>query len=384
MLQRLIFERIEQRVLVGTIAFLASMALVGWLAINEGGRMASFEVQYTARSIERGAALFAVNCSECHGPNGLGGAGVAPALNSPHLFGHDYLAVYDRELITLEQERNNPATTAERVTEIDARMQELQNERQNVINQINTVVEAKPGGYDPENPSRLDDLAWAGSLRAFVLTTLIHGRPVSANYWPRQMSAWSQTAGGPLRMDQLEDLTTYILNWDRGDNWTLDDLAAVNQFPIKPVDPSTVVASDVQVIVPGLTDANANPEQLDYAAIDAELANYTGDPQNGQTLYNGALGCAGCHLNAAVAPVTEGTWTRVQELRLQDPANAGLTGEQYLEHSILHPNEYLAPGAPTGGSYPGGVMTPNFASRLSYQDLADLVAYLKTQDQPLP
>ena len=384
MLQRLIFERIEQRVLVGIVAFLAIMALVGWIAINEGGRMVAFEEQYTARSIERGAGLFTLNCTECHGPQGLGNAGVAPALNNPYLFGYDFLAEYDLELVTLGQERNNPETTPERVAEIDARVQQLQNDRQNVINQVNTVVANKPGGYDPEHPSRLDDLQWAGSRRAFILTTLIHGRPVSANYWPRPMSAWSQTAGGPLRMDQLEDIVTYITNWDKGDAWTLEDLAAVNQFPIKPVDPSSVVASDRQVIVPGLTDANANPEQLDFEAIGTELANYTGDPQNGLALYNSGLACAGCHLNAATAPILEGTWTRVQEVRLQDPANAGLTGEQYLEHSILHPNEYLAPGAPTGGAYPGSVMPPYFASRLTYQDLADLIAYLKTQDQPIP
>jgi len=383
MLQRLIFERIEQRILVGTVAFLAIMALVGWIAINEGGRMVAFEEQYTARSIERGAALFNVNCTECHGPQGLGILGRAPALNSPYLFGYDYLGEYDRELVSLEQERNNQATTPERVAEIDARVQELQNNRQNMINQINTVVANIPGGYDSEHPSRLDDLDWAGSRRAFILTTLIHGRPVSANYWPNPMSAWSQTAGGPLRMDQLEDVVTYIMNWDKGDAWTLDDLAAVNQFPVKPVDPATVVASDREVIVPGLTDANANPEQLDFGTIMTELANYTGDPQNGQALYT-SQACAGCHLVEATAPILDGTWTRVQEVRLQDPANAGLTAEEYLVHSILHPNEYIAPGAPTGGNYPSGVMPPYFASRLTYQDLADLISYLETQDQPLP
>ena len=71
-LQRLLVERIDQRILVGILAFLGIIVLVGWIAINEGGRMQAFERQYSARSIERGAALFNTNCSPCHGVNGLG------------------------------------------------------------------------------------------------------------------------------------------------------------------------------------------------------------------------------------------------------------------------------------------------------------------------
>ncbi len=89
-------------------------------------------------------------------------------------------------------------------------------------------------GYNPDNFSRLLNLSWSSSLHNFVFTTLVGGRPVSASYWPRPMSAWSQRANGPLRDDQVEDLTTFILNWDKGDNWTIDDLNAVNQFPKVP------------------------------------------------------------------------------------------------------------------------------------------------------
>ena len=54
-LQRLLVNRIEHRIIVGTVAFLATLVLVGWIAINEGGRMAAFDKEFTARSIERGA-----------------------------------------------------------------------------------------------------------------------------------------------------------------------------------------------------------------------------------------------------------------------------------------------------------------------------------------
>jgi mono/diheme cytochrome c family protein len=376
MLQRLIFERIEQRILVGTLSFLAIMVLVGWIAINEGGRMAAFEQQYLARSVERGASLFAANCTACHGLDGLGGAGAGPALNSPYLFGHDYFADLNRETQTLNSEKINASTTPERVVEIDARLAEIETERAARLSLFSTISNI-PGNYDPEKPSRLSNLGYSGSLRSYILTTLIHGRPNSIQYWNNPMVAWGQTAGGPLRMDQLEDLTNYILNFDKGDAWTVEDALAVRQYPITVVNVA-LAGPPRETIAPADTD----PSTLDLTAIVAEVGNFQGNPQSGQTLYNGALGCAGCHMNAAVAPPTEGTWTRAVDSR--SPAT-GLTAEAYLIHSILYPGEYLAPGAPylTQAEYPN-VMPANFAGRLTYQELADLVAYLETHDEPVP
>ena len=77
-MHRMLIERIENRILVGIIAFVGIMVLVGWVAINENARMASFSRQYDARSIERGAELFAGSCSTCHGTDGLGILGRAP------------------------------------------------------------------------------------------------------------------------------------------------------------------------------------------------------------------------------------------------------------------------------------------------------------------
>ena len=100
-LQRLLIERMENRILVGLTVVLASMVLVGWIAINETGRMASFQQQHLARSIEKGAELFANNCATCHGPDGTGSAR-APGLNNPQLFSHDYLAPLDTQLAAVE------------------------------------------------------------------------------------------------------------------------------------------------------------------------------------------------------------------------------------------------------------------------------------------
>jgi mono/diheme cytochrome c family protein len=360
MLQRLLVERMEHRIIVGTVAFLAIMVLVGWIAINEGARMQAFERQYTGRSIERGAALYATYCATCHMIDGLGAVGRAPALNSPYLFGHDFVAAQRAEMLTLQSELDNQTTppTAERRAEIEARMAELDAEAQQVIQQMQPAINI---GYDPEQPSRLGRLGWGATLNSFIYTTLVHGRPNSISYWPQAMPAWSQTAGGSLRGDQLEDLTAFILNWDKGDDWTIDDLNAVRQFPIYAVDPSTVTVSDEPRI------------GTDVAVIEAELANLTGDPVNGQALYNGAAyGCIGCHGNGAVAPVTEETWQAAQTVRLEDPANAGKTPEGYLIESIVNPNAYVVP------PYPAGVMPQNFGERMTHQDLADILAYLES------
>lgn len=359
-LQRLLVERIEHRLIVGTVAFLLIMVLVGWIAINEGGRMQAFERQYNARSIERGAAIFVTYCAECHG-TGLGISGVAPGLNSPYLFGHDFLAEVDTEIATLTAERDAEGTSDARRAEIDTRLAELDTERQSILTSLQPAIDR---GYNPEAPSRRDSLGWTSTLYSFVYTTLVHGRPTSITYWPRSMPAWSQTAGGSLRDDQLQDLTNFILNWDKGTAWTIEDANAVQQYPIRPVDPATVVASDVETI-----GVNTPTEE-----VVAEVANYVGDPVNGQALYTGALACEGCHANAAVAPLVTDTWTRVQNERLTLPEYAGWTGEAYLAQSITHPNEYIAPG------YGANIMPPNFADRISYQDLADLIAYLRTQE----
>lgn len=367
-LQRLLIEKMEHRIIVGTVAFLATLAIVGWIAINEPGRMAAFTRQYDGRSIERGAALFNANCSTCHGTDGLGVVGRGPALNSPYLFGHNFLADVQLELRTLEIEYNAESTTAERRTEIDARRAELETEQADRIAQMQPALNAQ-GAYDPLEPSRLTNLGWGGTVNSYVYTTLVHGRPNSATYWPQPMAAWSQTAGGPLRNDQLQDLTNYILNWDKGDAWTISDLNRVRQFPRVPVD--------------GAQFANMTPGEptvgRDVGVILTEISTLQADPQNGMSLYTN-LGCAGCHNGAVVGPATEGSWTRAVEVRLADPAVQALlpeqTGEAYLVHAIVLPNEYIVP------NYQAGLMPGTFGDTLTFQQMADLIAYLRSQDQP--
>jgi mono/diheme cytochrome c family protein len=508
-------KRIENRILVGVTSFVAIMVLVGWVAINEGGRMLAFEEQFNARSIERGAALFTTNCITCHGADARGIQGMAPGLNNPQLFGHNFVGEFEDQIDALTKEMANlqaelaagevsgerateintrlgtdsiaaeqyaviaaqaaaqaeaeaaaeaaeaeatPTTgtaaeatpaveptamptevapptettdetsleteveeaveavipteqqalldeqtaledertvlqtelateglSEERINEINTRITEintrlgtdtipfllvaLQGQRDTILNSLGVAVEK---GYDPEHPSRVEQIGWAGSLESFINTTLIHGRPLSGFYWPqgKTMPPWSQLAGGPLRNDQLQDLTNYIMNFDKGDAWTLEDLFAVNQFGILPGAGGGGVEEPVC----------DSPAACDVAAVTTELMALTGDPQNGQTLYNsGILACAGCHIanGGVIAPHLDGTWTRVVEDRLTLPEFAGYTGEQYLVESILLPNNFTVPPY-------AGAMPTNFGTRLDVQMLADLVAFLQSQDGPSP
>jgi hypothetical protein len=125
-------------------------------------------------------------------------------------------------------------------------------------------------------------------------------------------------------------------------------------------------------------DAAERPVGSDVQRILAALDTVYGDPLNGQLLYNGELACAGCHLaEAKVAPPTEGTYTRVLDERLLDPALSDYTPTQYLVESIIDPGHYLVPGYTN-------IMVSNFGDRISLQQLADVLSFLESQDGPSP
>ncbi|MEO1291084.1 MAG: hypothetical protein AAFV93_25395, partial [Chloroflexota bacterium] len=224
--------------------------------------------------------------------------------------------------------------------------------------------------YLTASSNRLSQIAFGGALDGYITTTLIHGRPGSGDVWNGNiMVSWSQRAGGALRDDQIADLVAFILNWDKGSDWVAGDFNAVAQYAIlhSAYDPNAGS---------GVETAGTN--------VDDILAAFpNGDPTRGEGLYNGTeptetgvvVGCSGCHLGGTVGPDTVGTWTRVQNERLALADYADYTAEQYLIEAIVLPESYIAPG------YAGGVMNGNYGEQLTVQDLADIVAYLATQNQ---
>ncbi len=423
LLNRFLIGSFEGRILTGITMFVATMVLVGWVAINEPARMSAFTDMFTGRSTEKGAELFAANCSSCHGTDGRGQLGVAPALNNPHLFGFnpfsdivlDMFKIYD-QIETLNSERDElfaeiaEGATPERIEEITVRIGEidavldaeaedgltaqlevLRAERDEIIAQIEPALGANylPGleallmsptadaqEFDQAfialinaNGTRLGQAQWEGSEDSYIYTTLVHGRPGTANVWGgNQMAAWSQAAGGPLRDDQLRDLTNYIVNWDT--EWTTEDLLRVKQFSRRKADAAMVGSGEAE-----------NPAIGDNVDdIITMLADVEGDAARGEQIYTGAertqlrqiLGCSGCHAGGAQAPATDSTWERVNNERLTLPDFADYTAEQYIVESIVHPNNYIAPG------YQSGVMPQTYGDQLSAQDMADIIAYLRS------
>lgn len=100
-----------------------------------------------------------------------------------------------------------------------------------------------------------------------------------------------------------------------------------------------------------------------------------GDAARGERLFREGVGgappCSACHLTAVGAPgfslapnlggIAERAAGRIE----------GMTAQQYIEDSILHPTDLVIPGYHVS-------MFTDYADFLSPQDLADLVAYLLT------
>lgn len=99
----------------------------------------------------------------------------------------------------------------------------------------------------------------------------------------------------------------------------------------------------------------------------------TGNAEHGATLFaqqvNGAPSCSSCHVvegsDGLVAPSLAGVAS------VATSRQEGYTAEAYLLNSIINPSDYLVSGYTN-------LMYTEYRSKLSMQDLADLVAYLLT------
>ncbi len=139
------------QIALGAIATVALVGVLGFVAVGEQARMASFTAAYQARQIEAGAQLFEDNCRSCHGPQGKGIEGVAPAINASDLF----------------------------------------------------------------NGQRLQAIGFAGTVQDYIRATIASGRPkpTAGTNYPQRMPTWAQSNGGPIRDDQIDALVAYIMNW---------------------------------------------------------------------------------------------------------------------------------------------------------------------------
>jgi len=139
------------QIALGTLTVLATLIVLAIVGVGEPKRMAEFTTSYNARQIETGGLIFENNCRSCHGPQGKGIEGVAPAINAADLF----------------------------------------------------------------NGNRLKAIGYAGAVEDYVRATISSGRPVPSQgtSYPQRMPTWAQRFGGPLRDDQIDSLVAYVMNW---------------------------------------------------------------------------------------------------------------------------------------------------------------------------
>jgi mono/diheme cytochrome c family protein len=242
--------------------------------------MTDFEAGYKGRSIEAGAALYDVNCKGCHGAKGEGVEGVAPALNVRDLF----------------------------------------------------------------DGTRAKEIGWPGTTRDFIYSTISGGRPrASAAFsaYPQRMPTWSQEFGGPMRVDQVRNITDFIMNWEQ---------AALASQPAATATPNpNAVGTDLAVELP------------------------EGDAARGENLFNGqegAYGCGGCHSvdgSAKVGPSLLGLATTAATRK------DGYDAAKYIHESIVSPDTFIVEGFTSPS-----LMPKTFGTTMTKQDLADILAYLLT------
>ncbi|MCL4265533.1 MAG: c-type cytochrome [Anaerolineae bacterium] len=288
----------QVKVVIGTVAFMLTMVVLGYAALREPTRLEDFAGAAHGRSVEQGAYLYINNCATCHGLDGTATSGLEngcrDANGDPNCLG---LPLNNYFLLC-----GNP-------------------------------------------PRRSIDLGWQGTTENLIKRTVAAGRGAI-------MPAWSNDFGGPMRPDQVQNVTNYVLNWGS------EELCAEEPvtFPWPEFGPGA--AAEFQA----LTD----PVEI-----------VAGDPELGAQAYL-SNGCNACHgipdgdVAATVGPSLTDVATNGAE-RIE-----GYSAQDYIYESILEPNAFISPECPNGACTSPSLMPGTFALTLSRnpQDMANLLAYL--------
>lgn len=273
------------KILLGIVAVGIAVVLLLFIGVFEENRMAAQSENWNGRSIEKGAEIFANNCSTCHGIDGRGGAG--PALHSKYFF-----------------------------------------------------------------TQRLEDVGFTGTLEDYVKLTVAAGRPSksASSQWSVVMATWGSEYGGPLRADQVQQVTNYVLNWEE------DALAQTDEEdPWIPFQDTPSKAGD------GSSDQAAASTEGEPAAAREPSAIFV------------ELGCAGCHVLDQPQTDTNRGLIGPNMGNLADHAGTrveGLNASDYVHQSIMDPNAYVVDG------YQANIMPQGLADRMTQEELDNLVAWL--------
>lgn len=148
----------QVKIVIGTVAFMLTMIIMGFAALREPARMERFSMAYEGRLIEQGAEIYKNNCANCHGVEGKAEMCIDPA-------------------------------SGEQIACAGVPLQ---------------IPELLCG----DTPVRLEARDWLGSKRSYIESTIAAGRPWAG------MPTWSQQYGGPFMDNQVENVTLFVLNWE--------------------------------------------------------------------------------------------------------------------------------------------------------------------------
>lgn len=150
----------QVKVIIGTIAFMLTMIILGFAALREPARLAAFALAEEGRSIENGARIFYGNCATCHGVEGKAQECYDAASGEP--------------INCVGLPLNNPLLICG-----------------------DTPPKLGPEGVD-----------WEGTKLSYIESTIAAGRVGT------QMPTWSEEFGGPMRDDQIHNVASFVLNWE--------------------------------------------------------------------------------------------------------------------------------------------------------------------------
>lgn len=202
--------------------------------------------------------------------------------------------------------------------------------------------------------NRIKEVGFSGTLEDYVKLTVAAGRPSNSHgQWAVVMPTWSSEFGGPLRPDQVDHVTNYVMNWES---------TALQQTPEE--DPFIPFAGVPMIPTEGMTItvAAATGDESGPRPPEQIFSN----PPNG-------LGCEACHnpnlpedadnrglIGPNLGNLAENAPNRVP----------GEDAETYVRNSIATPGAHVVEG------YQAGLMPPGLADRMSEEELDSLIVWL--------
>lgn len=185
--------------------------------------------------------------------------------------------------------------------------------------------EGLAGVYPPLNVENLwegrEDIAFYGTLHDYIALNISAGHPSA------RMPSWSSDYGGPLRPDQVEDVTQFVLNW-QGPQPEGVRVEGVEPRPTQPA-------------------VEATPSEPGAPAAE-------GDPVAGEQVF--AQNCTSCH-----GPEAAG----------------GALGPSLVRADVAtQPDEFFRDAITNGRA---GTAMPAWGPILGAQSIEDVIAWLRTK-----